>query len=62
MGIAVEYLHYRKTPYRQLHGEFSPYVSILDLIANVGQSGLQYIHSTTLPWRTFLQIERAKSA
>ena len=62
MGIAVEYIDYRKTPYPQLHGSFSPFVSILDLIANVGRGGLQYIHSTTLPWRTFLQNERAEAA
>ena len=62
MGIAVEYIDYRKTPYPQSHGDFSPFVSILDLIANVGPSGLQYIHSTTLPWRIFLQNERAKAA
>lgn len=58
MGIAVEYMNYRKTPYPQRHGEFTPFVSILDLIANVGRDGLQFIHSTTLPWRTFLSIEQ----
>ena len=61
-GIAVEYINYRKTPYPQLHGEFTPFVSILDLIANVGRNGLQFLHSTTLPWRTFLHPEQATAA
>lgn len=35
-GIAVDVMDYRLTPYPQLHGDFIPYVTILDLIANVG--------------------------
>ncbi len=49
--IRVEYMDYQKTSYPQLHGEFTPYVSILDLIANVGKAGKKYIHSGTLYWR-----------
>lgn len=49
-GIQVEYMDYRKAPYPQLYGEFNPYVSILDLIANVGRTGLDYIHSGTISW------------
>lgn len=52
-GIQVEYMNYRKTPYPQLHGEFNPYVSILDLIANLGRAGLDYIHSGTINWKNF---------
>ena len=62
MGIAVEYIDYRKTPYPQLHGAFTPFVSILDLIANVGRDGLKYLHSTTLNWQTFLHNEQVKAA
>ncbi len=62
MGISVEYIHYRKTPYQQRHGEFTPFVSILDLIANVGRDGLHVLNSTTLPWRTFLSHEQASAA
>lgn len=50
-GIRVEYMDYQKTAYPQLHGEFTPYVSILDLIANVGKAGKKYIHSGTHYWR-----------
>ena len=50
-GIRVEYMDYRKAAYPQLHGEFTPYVSILDLIANAGKAGKEYIHPGTRYWR-----------
>jgi hypothetical protein len=50
-GVAVEYMEYDKREYSQLHPPFTPFVSILDLIANTGQKGLQYIASGTRPWR-----------
>jgi hypothetical protein len=53
-GIAVEYMKYEMRPYSQLHGSFTPYVSALDLIANMGKAGKQFICSTTRPWREFL--------
>jgi hypothetical protein len=53
-AIRVQYMDYRKTPYAQLYGPFTPYVSILDLIANHGHDGLALINSGTLPWNEFL--------
>lgn len=53
-GIAVEYMDYQKSPYPQLHGEFTPYVSILDLIANLGKDGVDWIHSGTINWKDFV--------
>lgn len=53
-GIRVEYLDYRKVPYAQLHGEFTPFVSVLDLIANVGRSGREVVCSGTIYWKDFL--------
>ncbi len=50
-AIRVEYMDYQKTPYPQLFGEFTPYVSILDLIANVGKDGINWIHSRTIHWK-----------
>lgn len=47
-GVSILYMDYRKTSYAQLHGEFTPYVSIFDLIANEGKSGLAYIHSEAI--------------
>jgi hypothetical protein len=53
-GIIVEYMDYRRMPYPQLHGPFNPHVSILDLIANTGKEGKNYIISTTKKWREFV--------
>ncbi|BBT80986.1 hypothetical protein BSP75_06545 [Aeromonas sp. YN13HZO-058] len=52
-GISVEYMNYQKTAYPQLFGEFTPYVSALDLIANCGAHGKKFIHSGTIPWQEF---------
>ena len=56
-GIRVEYMQYEKAEYPQHHGEFSPYVSILDLIANVGKNGAEYIRSGTVYWKEYLGHE-----
>lgn len=56
-GIRVEYMDYEKRPYPQLHGEFTPYVSLLDLIANTGPAGIEYICSGTSYWKDFLKNE-----
>jgi hypothetical protein len=51
--IDVQYMDYQKRPYPQLHGEFTPFVSCLDLIANCGQAGGVYICSDTVSWQDF---------
>jgi hypothetical protein len=53
-GVRVEYMDYQKKPYPQLHGEFTPYVSILDLIANLGKDGVNWIYSGTIYWKDFV--------
>jgi hypothetical protein len=53
-GIAVRYMQYRCLPYPQMHGDFTPYVTALDLVANCGAEGKYYIQSETVDWRTFL--------
>lgn len=54
-GVQVRYMDYRKTPYPQLHGNFTPYVSILDLIANAGADGKRFIDSPSVHWKEFLR-------
>jgi hypothetical protein len=49
-GIEVAIMDYRCTPYPQVHGEFDPYVSILDLIANVGPAAPAYLDSAAVRW------------
>ncbi len=58
-GVNVEYMDYKKLPYPQLHGEFTPYVTALDLIANCGKHGRESFVSSTLPWREFLKKSAA---
>lgn len=53
-GIEVRYMEYRLQPYPQLHGDFTPYVSGLDLIANCGREGRRHISSETISWEKFL--------
>ncbi|HEX4198422.1 MAG TPA: WbqC family protein [Caulobacteraceae bacterium] len=58
-GVSVDYIDYSLTPYPQLHGDFTPYVSVLDLIANVGEEAASCVRPRTRPWREFL-AERAR--
>lgn len=54
-GISVCYMDYRRTPYPQMYGAFTPYVTALDLVANCGPAGAEMIHSGTIPWKEFAQ-------
>lgn len=53
-GIRVEYMNYLRLPYPQQFSAFNPHVSILDLIANTGKQGKEYIKSSTIYWKEFL--------
>jgi hypothetical protein len=53
-NVSVEYMDYQMKHYSQLNGEFTPYVSILDLIANMGRNGSDCIVSKTKYWRDFI--------
>lgn len=53
-GIDVKYMSYLRVSYPQLHGIFTPYVTALDLVANCGRAGEQYIRSSAVPWKQFL--------
>jgi hypothetical protein len=50
-GIAAAYMRYEMRPYPQQYGPFTPYVSALDLVANLGRAGRAVIASSTMPWR-----------
>ncbi len=55
-GISVDYMDYSKTAWPQHGGgAFTPYVSILDLIANTGPEAATYLRPATLGWRAFLE-------
>ncbi|CTQ54744.1 WbqC-like protein family protein [Roseibium album] len=54
-GIEVRYMNYATAPWPQLHGEFSPYVTILDLLAAVPfTEAADYLTSAAVHWRKFL--------
>lgn len=53
-GIEVHYMDYGLHPYIQQNGEFTPYVSALDLIANCGKNGISHISGGEIPWRQFI--------
>ena len=53
-GVAVEYMSYSKTPWRRSSAGSSPFASILDLVANVGEEAARYLRPTTVDWRKFV--------
>ena len=60
--IAVEYMQYEKREYPQEHPPFTPYVSTLDLIANMGRAGRACIISGAVGWREMRKLHPATTA
>jgi hypothetical protein len=56
-GVTVEYMNYSRTPWPQPGDSFTPYVSILDLIARTGPDARNHLAPATTPWREFLKEE-----
>ena len=56
-GVQVEYMSCRKQPYPKQHGDFTPHINALDLVANMGHDGTQCISSSTTNWKEFLHNE-----
>jgi hypothetical protein len=56
-GIEVLYIQYGLSHYKQMHGLFTPYVTALDLIANCGKDGRNYIVGDVIAWRNFLAMQ-----
>lgn len=52
-GVEVRYMDYQKRPYPQIHGDFTPYVSVIDAIAHCGVSARDLVCSETVYWRDF---------
>lgn len=57
-GVAVDYVNYSLTPYAQLHGAFTPYVSVLDLVANLGKNARSVVKTETVSWKAFIAQRR----
>jgi len=52
-GVEVRYMQYSCKAYPQLHGDFTPFVSALDLVANLGRRSEFFIKPHTIHWRNF---------
>ena len=50
-GVQIYYMQYPLTPYPQLYGEFDPYVSVLDLLFNVGPGPEQFLSAKAKYWK-----------
>ena len=57
-GVEVFYADYGLTPYPQQHGDFTPYVTILDLIGMTGPAAASYLKTRSIPWRAFIEREQ----
>lgn len=53
-GIEVRYMSYDCHPYPQRWGEFTPFVTGLDLLSSLGRNGKDHISSTCVSWQEFL--------
>ncbi|MGF6256226.1 WbqC family protein [Ensifer sp. LBL] len=60
-GVNVEYMNYSCTPWPQPRETFTPYVSVLDLIARTGPDARKHLLPTTTPWQEFLKEETGVS-
>ena len=52
-GIAVSYMDYAPLPWPQAHGDFTPYVTGLDLLAAAGPSAASHLRPASIDWRAF---------
>jgi hypothetical protein len=56
-GVQVEYMDYSRTHWPQPGAFFTPYVSVLDLIARTGPEARNYLIPATISWQDFLREE-----
>ena len=61
-GIEVVYIDYARLPYPQGHGPFTPHVTALDAIANLGQGARRQLVSGGKSWRDFLESRNSNVA
>lgn len=58
-GVSVEYMDYALTPYPQLWGDFTPFVSALDLLANAGPGAKASVAPRVQRWEAFMAARDA---
>lgn len=54
-GVGVRYMDYRPRPWPQPHGDFTPYVTGLDLVASSqAETAKTHLQPASMDWRAFL--------
>lgn len=61
-NIEVRYMNYHIQEYPQGHGPFTPYVTCLDAIAQLGPDAASVLQSSTLNWREMVKQREALDA
>ena len=61
-GVRICYMDYALSPYPQLHGEFTPFVSIIDLLCNVGPGASSQLGSRAVYWRDWPHFSGGRPA
>ncbi|MGB4827733.1 MAG: WbqC family protein [Paracoccaceae bacterium] len=57
-GIAVRYMDYQPLPWPQPHGDFTPYITGLDLIASLdAETARTHLRPASMDWRAFRAIK-----
>ena len=60
--IDVWYMEYSRTEYPQRFGEFHPFLSSLDLVANLGLNGRTALRASCIPWRDFMNRKQEEKS
>jgi hypothetical protein len=61
-GVAVEYMDYSKTEWPRSGPAFTPFASILDLIAHAGPAANEYLRPATKGWRKFMRENASRGS
>lgn len=62
-SVRIHYMDYQHRPYPQLNGAFTPYVSILDLLFNVGmETAKTFLSSPCKYWKEWPQFIHGRPA
>jgi hypothetical protein len=56
-SVRIHFMRYELRPYAQLHGAFSPYVSVIDLLFNLGNRVSENLASSCVYWRNWPYVD-----
>jgi hypothetical protein len=52
--VDIEYMQYVLNEYHQMHSDFTPYVSMIDVIAHVGERAPEFVIGQSINWKEFV--------